>query len=878
MASQGNSVTLVSAQAGYGKSTLVSQWLIESEVKSAWLSLDPTDSDLRPFLAYVIAAIQTVFPDSCGETTDCLKMAALPPPGELAGLLSNDLDQVDCSFALVLDDYHHLSDPKIHDFLDGLLRHPPQYLHLIIIARRDPPLALQTLRARGVLTEIRMQDLAFTESEASDFISKCLGESVSNTAIARLHRATEGWPVALRLALLAAPEAIAINSLAQKIPSEIRDVREYLLKEVLAQQPPAARVSLLQTSFLNRFNAALCQVVTKASDDDTGKMNPDESGERFIQHVRKTGLPGIPLDNHGEWFRYHHLFQSMLQYQAAEELGEAAIHNIHLAASRWLEQQGHVEEAIHHRLAADGPTAAGALIVRHRNKIMNFEHWYRLETWLRLLPPDQVAENPALLILQARWQVTRGLKQECWATVDKIDQLLDSKQLDSDEEFSLRGSLESLRCYQHYCNSKGSRAVESARYALKHLPADCFAERGFSLLLLANSLQMTGEYELAKQTIYDVIATDVPSDDAGRTLRGRLFMSLCFIHWIAANLQGLKTTSAELVEAGGSLELQESHLIGRYFQAAVLYHENKLGEAGTALENVMQYRAVANVDYFTQCAFINALVLQEQGLGQNARSVAQFMMEFSLKQQNKPMVLLSEAFLAELAIRQGRMSEAMEWAQNFDPRPFEPMYSFYSPQMTLAKCLVLDDRAASHDRARVLLEELLSYLGSIHNKRFQIEVLALKALLSQAAGAHDAAVKELTKAISLALPGRFIRLFVDLGPRLAGLLSALDLDEEGLLYVGEILAASRPGAAGGAARDTTNLTFSHEQSGIDPLSKREQQILILLAERLSNKEIGEQLNISVVTVKRHAANIYQKLSVNGRRQAVAKAAGLGLFQ
>jgi len=871
-------VTLVSAPAGYGKSTLVSQWLNESTVPSAWLSLDPADSDLRQFLAYVSAAVRTIFPDACREILDCLQMVQLPSPEELAGVLGNDLDQVDRRFILVLDDYYRLRHTQIHDLIDGLLHHPPRTLHLVIVTRRDPPLELQALRARGTLTEIRMRDLAFSAAESAAFARNCLGDELSETALSQLHQVTEGWPVALRLATLAVPETGSMGTFVQQIPGEIRQVREYLLKEVLAKQPPKVRAYLLRTAYLDRFNAALCDVVSDPTATEPSTSAPAMTGEEFLDHIRDADLLCIALDGNQEWFRYHHLFQSMLQAEAHPEIDETVIRDIHLRASKWFEEHGYLEEAVHHTLAGDGPSGAGALILRHRNEIMNFEQWSRLDSWFRSLPAEMIAESPELLVLKAHFLHNRGQREDSWQLLDKVEALLDASPVEPRKHRELIGSVESLRCYQHYAHSRGTLAADSARYALTQLPPDSLAERGFAMILLGAALQMTGELELAKRTVYDAM-TESCTDDTSGTYRSRLFVSLCFIQWMNADLPGLELTSREITESDEQAVLGETHTLASFFQAAVHYHENKLADAESALQTVLLHKSVANENFFAQCTYIAALVYQERNRPEEASNMARFALEYALKHRNKPMVLLSEAFKAELAIRQGRMSEALEWARHYDPEPFTPMYHFYSPRMTLVKLLVLEGSEASRSRAGKLLDKLAEYLAQVHNKRFLIETLAIRSMLLEAQGDRDAAIQDLTTAISEALPGRCIRLFVDLGPRLASLLSSLDLDEEHLIYVGEILAACRETKfSAGTHSDSAATAFSAKPLEIDPLSKREQEILLLLAERLSNKEIADSLHISIVTVKRHAANIYQKLAVHGRRQAVAKATGLGLLQ
>jgi LuxR family maltose regulon positive regulatory protein len=342
------------------------------------------------------------------------------------------------------------------------------------------------------------------------------------------------------------------------------------------------------------------------------------------------------------------------------------------------------------------------------------------------------------------------------------------------------------------------------------------------------------------------------------------------------DLGALRPPAQEVISLASTADLAEALAVASCMLGAVLYHRNELSAVHSSLQELLGRKAVANAEFHADCLIISALAHQEQGNAPEAARIADAVHAFALRTQNAVLIAHSEAFLAELALRQGRPAEADTWASRYDPARFTPMYTFYSPPMTLAKALVLSDTRESRKRAAAFLDRLVEYLTGIHNVRFLIEALALRAMLHDAMGDRDKALLDLESAISLAHPGRFIRLFVDLGPRLGRLLNRLALQDDRLVYVGEILAAFRQKSAEPIADAAVAQTGRHEV-GVESLSGREQQILELLANRLSNKEIAERLNISAVTVKRHSANIYQKLGVHSRRQAAAKAAGLGML-
>ena len=868
----GGRVTLVSAPAGYGKSTYIGQCVSATKSFCAWVSLDPEDSDLRRFLTYVVAALREGLPGCFLDTLESLEMSALPDVEDLVIEFCNELDQLDAPVVLVLDDYHQISASAVGEFLNQIVKRPPRKLHLVIITRRDPPLDLQVLRASALLTETRMRELAFTAAETHEFLHDILGDAVSEQALQRLHRRTEGWPAALRLAVLAAPARGATDSFAENLPDNKHAVSDYLMQEVLAKRTPEVRTWLFRTAFLGCFCARLCEAVLP----DDQRESIHLSGDDFMSRIHESGLFGIALDDRHEWYRYHHLFQAMLRDRAVSVLGEDEIRDIRVRASQWFEGNGYLEDAISHLLQADLVTAAGALIVRHRNAIMNSEQWDRLENWLQMLPPQMVAETPELLLLKARFLRTRGSRDESWQALELAEALLETTEIDQELRQELLGSMESTRCYQSYAMSDGAAAVEKARRALELLPDDSLAERGFALIILAAALQMTGDVESARKILYDAMSGGGVAEDSSVTLSSRVLIALGFVQWMDADLSGLRPTAEQGAMQAASANLGEALAVLRMFQGAILYHRNELVDVHDRLRDVTQSRAIANAEFYAQCMIISSLTYQEQGDTAKATNVAAALTEFALKTQNVYLIAHAEAFNAEIALRQGRIAEALSWAERFDPEPLSPMYVFYSPQLTQAKVFLLDDAAESRERAEALLNRLVNYLTSTHNKRFLLEALALRAMLLEAKGEGEAAKKELKRAIEIAQPGRFIRLFVDLGPRLGKLLHGLKLDEGGLSYVGEIVAAFRTASAG-AISDVRPAPTVTPGIGVEPLSKREQQILALLASRLSNKEIADRLHISPVTVKRHTANIYQKLGVNGRHQAVAKATGMGMF-
>jgi LuxR family maltose regulon positive regulatory protein len=866
-------VTLICAPAGYGKSTLARHWVEELGGRMVWLSLEPADSDLRQFLSYLAAGLDLVFPRAFSAFAEGLSSSALPEPESLLGGLCNAMDALEAPLVIVLDDYHHIGSREVHDFVELLLRRPPRCLQVVITTRRDPPLSLQVLRARGTLAEVRMNQLAFQADESQTFVRGQLGGDFPATAVDTLHERTEGWPVGLRLAVLAASDIRRRNEVLESIPASTHSLRDYLMQEVLDSVPAAMRDYLLRTACLDRLCAPLCETVCASTEPGSAST----SGDEFIHWLAESGLFCIPLDSEHRWFRYHHLFQSMLLDEASLVLGSEELRRARLTAATWFEGEQLFEDAVSQLLVVGEYGEVADLIVRHRHPITNDERWHQLHAWLRRLPSAVVESRPELLLLQARWLRTAGSREESQQVLDRAAALVLESSIDEDMHAELEGSLASLSSFLCYMKADSAGAEEQARLALDHLPPESAGERGFAMITLTCAMQMAGDATGAQRALTAAIATASASSDTHPTYVIRLLVARCFVSWMNAELSPLDRSAEEAISLAQSAQLLECQAAARSLRAAAHYHWNDLAMVQRILLPSIRGGAVVSAEFQAQCLIIWSLTEQALGNSAAATASATALHDIARSTQNIFLVDIAAAFAAELAMRQGRLAEATEWASSCDFDPLAPCYAFYSPTMTLAKVLVLGSSPKGRARASALLDGLVDYQNRIHNKRFLAESLALRALHRSRTGDADSGLDDLSRAVALAQRSRFLRLFVDLGPEMVKLLSRLQLDDEGLTYVGEILRAFGDTRIGAELHAQPGSSTALD-IGLETLSSREQQILRLLSERLSNKEIADKLHISTVTVKRHVANVFQKLGVHGRRQAVAKADGLGLLQ
>ena len=561
----------------------------------------------------------------------------------------------------------------------------------------------------------------------------------------------------------------------------------------------------------------------------------------------------------------------MLQRQLSETSTPDVIANLHRRASVWYEREGLVEDAFQHAMKADGPAAAATLLASHLNAIANAERWGWVESWLAMIPPPIIKQAPELLALNAVLLQSRGFYVESASLLDDVARLLAGRNPNGVDYRTLRGMVDTIRaghmCYQGHAE----QALQLLNDVREMVPQDGFAIRGYALLIEVISQCMCGRLNHARDIISAALA-EVPTLNAAHTYHARALMALAYLQWWTADVSGARMTGIEIRVLNEDFPVPECAAIARYFEGAALYDQCELEKAIEILVPVVHDAPINNVRFYIECGFILANAYNAQGTIHLAKEAADLLVERMQHSGRKQLLIPALAFQADLAMRQGRLAHAAKWALSFEPEP-QFIFEMYSPHLTWVKQLLRSKNVADLDKAHTELERFLVHAQNIYSVRTQIDALAVKALLLQMLEDGDSALTILSESLELALPGGIIRTFVDLGRPMAQLLNRVRAEDEVLRFIGEILAAFRYSDD----RQETSGVLT-KQSLVDPLSKRELEILRLLAERLSNREIAEQLFISLGTVKRHTANIYQKLSVEGRRPAVAKAIGIGLLE
>jgi LuxR family maltose regulon positive regulatory protein len=860
-------LTLISAPAGYGKSTLVHLWLASSSEPVAWLSLDANDNDVGVFLRYLVAAIHGVEPTACQHVAALLEGPQLPPQTYLLQTIAGEVAGLSAPLTVVLDDYHVIHNTEIHDLIATCLQYQSPQLHLVLVTRQDPPFSVTRLRVSEQMTELRLADLRFTPEEMHHYLDGVINEALSAELFDVVAQRTEGWPVGLRLVSLALKGKGNPADLVQAIRGTHRYITEYLVDEVLAQQSELVQRFLMYTSILDRFCAPLCDVLL----EEIWAEETEFSSQGILNQLREANLFLIALDSEDQWFRYHHLFQELLRHRLQAELGNEQIQVLHARVIDWLAEHGFLKEALEHALAVKNNAEAIAIFTRQRVNLLNKTRWQQLEQQLNGFPKAVVEVEPELfmnrvwlLYYQTRWD-------ELPAALDHLGEIIEHADLPTETLQGLQGEIKTLMALLAFISGECDRAVESARFALAHIPHELWIVRVLAQVLLAVALQAKGQPSQAYQGYYQ--SFDETPTDSELVPATRLAL-LCYPHWIAADLDAVTREARQSITLSQKAESQAMLGVGRYHLGNALYQQNRLSEAEAQFASVNARPYVHYRDSYAYSAIGLALTYQAQNRPDEARTLADQLLAVMLQTGNTTLLPIAEAFQAELALRQGRLGAAIRWAKRQPEVPLlVPMFRPYEPYFTLIKIWRQQNRPQIRRQATALTTRLIDYLQSIHNTRHLVDALALQALQLVDTGDDPAALTALGEAVKLAQPSQATRAFVDLGPEMVTLLARLQLtNPKAQHFVQQIVEASHPivdvDATDNGDRASGELT--------EPLTQRELEVLSLLMQHQTDQEIARELYVSLNTVRSHTKHIYSKLNAHNRRQAVKKAIELGL--
>jgi LuxR family maltose regulon positive regulatory protein len=888
-------LTLVSAPAGFGKTTLLSEWVASCGRPAAWLTLDEGHNDLVRFLTYFIAALQTIEP-TIGDGVLSLLQSPQPPPTEsmLTALINEVAPRPEVpstlrraqynegsgrSFILVLDDYHVIESQPIDNALAFALAHLPVNMHLAISSRADPSLPLSRLRAQGQITEMRAGDLRFTLDEVTVFLDKVMDTKLSPENVAALETRTEGWIAGLQLAALSIQgleQSGDISSFIESFSGSNRYILDYLIDEVFWQRPKGTKDFLLQTSILDRLSGPLCDTVTERKDSQAN-LEALEAANLFI----------VPLDSERRWYRYHHLFADLLR-RRLRQAQPRRIPELHHRASEWYEYHELIEEAIQHALAAEDFERAARLIEELSDVLWERGEPTTILGWLEALPDEQVSSRPRLCSFSAWALYMNGQNQAAERWLQAAERALDAAtdglgevssedpgQLNERDKLEQRGRVAAIRASMAFRQGNAPGIFKFSRQALEYLPEKSLMWRCITAMALGMAQDLSGDTEAASRTLTEAVAISKASGNIYLILSTSLHLGTILMS--QGRLKQVYEMCQELLQLAEERGVLHTEMAGCLYDelGLVLCEWNDLDDAmrhlkkGSELSERGYDLGVLGWSYLTM---LRALFTQGDVAG--AEGIIQKMEKMEQESDVPPWYTSpKEAWRARLWLSQGDLDAASQWVQdrglNVDA---ELPYLREAEYIVLARILVAQNRLAE---ALELLERL--YKAAEQGGRIAVvaEVSRIQALAHQARGENEAALTALAGALSLVESGGYVRVFVDEGEPMAQLLR--QVASRGMVakadvtraYVERLLAAFEVSQAKG--------TFLTAQPLVEPLSERELEVLRLIAGGLSNQEIAQELVIAVGTVKAHTSTIYRKLDVRGRAQAVIRARKLNLL-
>ena len=859
-------LTLISAPAGFGKTTLVSEWIAYCGRSAvAWLSLNKEDSDPRRFLTYLVAALQTLaFPQEHrdtvsnvegvsanigGEVLGMLQTSQSPPTESILTTLLNEIADIPDDFVLVLDDYHVVDAKQIDHAIDFLLERSPPQMHLVITTREDPNLHLARLRVRGQLTEIRVADLRFTLSEATGFLNQMMGLDLSEENISALENRTEGWIAGLQLAAISMRGSKDTASFIKSFTGSHYFVLDYLVEEVLLQQPENIQNFLLRTSILERMCGPLCDAVL---------LDSTTPGQETLEYIEGANLFLVPLDNERRWYRYHQLFADLLRQRLQEDSfpytgdKEMEVAELHIRASKWYEENGLDVEAFEHAAAANDIERAKRLMDGEGMPLQYRGAMTPVLSWLESLPAELMDARPSLWVAYASALTIVG------KPADSIEKILQSAEValqSAEPDDKIRdhiGHVAAIRAMLAIPKNQVETIISQSRRALEYLHPDNLSVRTTTTWTLGYAYQLQGDRLAAIQAHTEALSISRASGNtmisiAAATSLGQIQESENQLYQAVERYR----TVLELAGVPPLPAACEAHL----GLARIFYEWNDIDAAQKHGEYSFKLaRNMENVDTPAACELLFALMKlargDVEGASEKVASAESFVRQNNFTHRMPDVV----AVQILVSLRQGNLAKAANLAEKHN--------------LPLSQARVY---LAEGDTSNALAA-LESYRQQVEKKEWCVELLrtiTLQAVALHAQGEEKQAVLVLEEALSLAEPGGFIRIFVDEGASMAELLSKAASQGVMSHFVGKLLGAFETVGKQGESKSGQPL--------IELLSERELEILQLIAQGLSNREIGERLFLALNTVKGHNRRIFKKLQVQRRTEAVARARELDLL-
>ena len=853
------SLILITAPAGHGKTSTIVSWLRLRDLGAAWLSVDERDTDLTRFATHVAVALDRVVPGIAPELFALLAAPDRLGPSELGESFGEVLYDLERDVLLVLDDFHAAGSMAASAFIGGLLTAAPRRLHTILCTRNSPGVPLARLRTMGDVEELTGADLRFSPEETGTLLRLEIGEPVDQKLEADVQASVGGWPAAIRLIALSG----ASDVLQRREPVVARHAQhlgDYLGEEVLDRLPSAHRNLLLWASLLDRFNAAILEMLAT-------EQGGEPIGRADIERLRALELFREVPGQSETWFTYHPLFRDVLHRELERTTDAAAISDLRRRVAGWFTTAGLTQEAVQQLVALDDIPAATALVESRLSDAFAREDWRSVASWLRAIPMEAVRESPALLLASA-WDAYLSGRD---ARLAEILETMRGTEIWHRATPAQRAEIELLTTIPE---ADPIAAIEVAERAIAVNPPSNRYRYGYAHMMLAMALTSAGREEEALARLAVFTAQESARVDAA-SIRGYFGRALVLRQ--TGRLARCEQTAADQLQLAAMNGLRVSAGWGALFLGVIAHERGDLDQAGRHVGTVIGDANRVHFICLREAFFVQILAYEAQGQRAEADRAVARLREIAIVSETPNHLALVDSFLARTALIRGDLAAARRWLDASSPSlAYEDYKAIEQPSLTRAKVLIAVGTPGLLTEADGLLAEFVACARSRHMRLALIESLAVQALSHQAQGDSAAALRVLRESLDMAESEGVVQRYAYLGPGLAPILRRLLAEHTPHPHARVVLAALEAVLAA-----QPNADRDPEKSGGDqaanPLTDREIEVVRLLALRLTNNEIGEELFISPITVKNHIANITEKLGVSGRRAAVERAGELGLL-
>ncbi len=840
-------LTLVCAGAGFGKSTLISGWLRQVPHQSVWISVQEEHNDLRAFLSLLVEAVRQEFPMLGKTMLPLLQISPLPPVNYLAVELKNELGKLPNPFFLVLDDLHLVKNPSTFKLLQTLLDPPLKKLHLYIISRKTPPLSLSKLRMKGGVNEIGPQQLRMAPEEMDAFLSSNQTKQIDSSIRSLVQERSEGWMAGLRLFKLQLSSDFEGFRMLVEAGRTDQVFDTYFLEEILGHCNEEHLDTLRKISILSHFHPDLADALT---DCPKGLK-----GREIIDYLLAENLFIIVLDRGNEWYRFHHLFHTLLRKELEKTVPPKMQRQLHERAARWYGKNGMVEEALSHAKKAGEHDWAARLLADQFFRVLEQDQDHLLENWLSQIPERFIQKSPMLQIVRM------------WVLKDReafhlLPELLESLlQRSSDLDGELQAYALFFQGIVQFWGGLLEPSAQSFKKTLNLLsPPKHTGILGETQVYYATAMQMLGK----GNKVVDEIEKRLLCENLPPNYQLKLVGALLFQTMFAGKLkEGLHLVNRlKRISAGANNPFIETW--ANYILGNIHLRQNRLERAKDAFSSALQRRYIMDLVSPADCFASQLLTLQAKGDTEEFQSVLQDFQKFIWEQNNPLFRMWFYSIQARLALRQKELPRAERLFQQVELSDDTHNFLFWieDPRVTHCRLLLARNTVQSLEEAGGLLQKLLHHAQETHHVLLTIELRILSAIQEKKRDCEPKAVAHLEAAIQLAAPGDLFYLFVEVGDELEPLLPKTALKFQSLEFFGELLERIHPARLPQVSGKLTN---------------REMDVLTLFEQRLTNQEVADELCISVATIKRHAISIYRKLDAKNRRDAVLKAVQEGIL-